>query len=167
MVTASAAIMVSLLTSCARASAGLLIGLREEKQSAGVLLGGFDECHKLDCSACVAHQLSGERSVDGSGPQLVATGVKRFGCSPAMESSRHRAFDPSTGVRQPGNDCSSAVQRCLSADKPVRGMNRASPGWGNGDSLGSMQVPASCRQSYRRSTALCDQQRRCRSTSSR
>jgi hypothetical protein len=104
MVTASAAIMVSLLTSCARASAGLLIGLREEKQSAGVLLGGFDECHKLDCSACVAHQLSGERSVDGSGPQLVATGVKRFGCSPAMESSRHRAFDPPTGVRQPGND---------------------------------------------------------------
>ena len=44
---------------------------------------------------------------------------------------------PSTGhprihrrVRQPANDYSSAVQRCLSADKPVRGMNRASPDWG-------------------------------------
>ena len=111
-----------------------------------MLLGGFDECHKLDCSACVAHQLSGERSVDGSGPQLVATGVKRFGCSPAMESSRHRAFDPSTGVRQPGNDCSTAVQRCLSADKPVRGMKSRVPRLGEWRQLGidasAGQLPA-------------------------
>jgi hypothetical protein len=40
-----------------------------------------------------------------------------------------RAFDPSAGVRQPGN-YSGGVQRCLSADQPVRGMNRASPDWG-------------------------------------
>jgi len=33
-------------------------------------------------------------------------------------------------VRQPGNDYSSAVQRCLSADQSVRGMNRASHDWG-------------------------------------
>jgi hypothetical protein len=29
-----------------------------------------------------------------------------------------------------GHDYSGAVQRCLSADQPVRGMNRASPDWG-------------------------------------
>ena len=34
------------------------------------------------------------------------------------------------GVRPPGNDYSGAVQRCLSADQSVRGMNRASPDWG-------------------------------------
>ena len=49
------------------------------------------------------------------------------------------AARPSTGhpcvhrrVRQPGNDHFSAIQRCLSADRPVSGMNRVSPNWGNG-----------------------------------
>jgi hypothetical protein len=41
-----------------------------------------------------------------------------------------RAFDPSAGVRQPENDYSAAVQRCLSADQSESEMNRASPDWG-------------------------------------
>ena len=49
---------------------------------------------------------------------------------PRWETRARRAFDPSAGVRQPGNDYSGAVQRCLSADQPVRRMNRASPDWG-------------------------------------
>ncbi len=69
-------------------------------QSVRVLLGGFDQCCELDCLACVAHQLGGERGVDVSGSQVVAAGVKRFGCSPAVESFLHRALDPSAGVRQ-------------------------------------------------------------------
>jgi hypothetical protein len=40
------------------------------------------------------------------------------------------SFDPAAGVRQPGNDYSGAVQRCLSAERLVRGMNRPSPDWG-------------------------------------
>ena len=39
-----------------------------------------------------------------------------------------RGPPPQTG--HPGNDYSSAVQRCLSAEQSVHGMNRASPGWG-------------------------------------
>ena len=43
-----------------------------------------------------------------------------------------RVARPPPQTSHPGNDYSSAVQRCLSADQPVRGMNRASPDWGNG-----------------------------------
>ena len=51
----------------------------------------------------------------------------------AVEDSCARwAFDPVAGVRQPGNDYSGAGQRCLSADRAVCRMNRASPDWGNG-----------------------------------
>jgi hypothetical protein len=81
--------LVSLLRGCAHVSPGLFIGLREEMQSVGVLLGGFDDCCEPDRSGCVAHELSGELGVDVSGSQVVAAGVKRFGCSPAVESFRH------------------------------------------------------------------------------
>jgi two-component system nitrate/nitrite response regulator NarL len=42
-----------------------------------------------------------------------------------------RAFDPSAGVCQPANDYSGAASRCLSLYPSVRGMNCASPDWGN------------------------------------
>jgi hypothetical protein len=84
--------------------AGLLIGLREGMQSVGVLLGGFDECYELDCSACVAHQLSGGQGVGAGGSQEVDAGVQRLRCCPSVDSFLHRAFDPFAGVRQPGND---------------------------------------------------------------
>jgi hypothetical protein len=50
-------------------------------------------------------------------------------CRPCLAACR--VFDPSAGVRPPGNDYSGAVERCLSADQSMRGMNRASPDWGN------------------------------------
>ena len=42
------------------------------------------------------------------------------------------AIHPSVRGSRPGNNYSGAVQRCLSVDQPVRGMNRASHDWGKG-----------------------------------
>ena len=97
--------LVSLLRGCAHVSPGLFIGLREEMQSVGVLLGGFDDCCEPDRSGCVAHKLSGELGVDVE--RLVGGCGRRQAfrlqsCRGVVSSSD--AFDYSAGVRQPGND---------------------------------------------------------------